>query len=67
MYWLDPFHYFFEGAVTSILGNMQITCSDSDLYRFAHPPNSTCESYLSDYFAAGNTGCIFQKKVYYII
>ncbi|KAG0194498.1 hypothetical protein DFQ28_010582 [Apophysomyces sp. BC1034] len=58
MYWLNPFHYFIEGLAVNELSNVNVQCNDADLVKFLPPPNTTCGSYLANFFASGATGYV---------
>jgi len=57
MYPLDPFHYFLEGVVTTVLKPVVVTCNDRDLYTFNVPPGQTCGSY-TEAFLSRATGYV---------
>lgn len=51
MYWMSPFHYLLEGLLGLVTHNIPITCTESELARFAAPAGQTCESYAGPYAA----------------
>ncbi|GAA5814667.1 hypothetical protein MFLAVUS_008166 [Mucor flavus] len=58
MYWLDPFHYYIEGLTVNEMENLEVVCSQQDLFRFTPPPGQTCREYTLSFFASGATGYI---------
>ncbi|PRP76487.1 hypothetical protein PROFUN_15157 [Planoprotostelium fungivorum] len=57
MYPLDPFHYFLEGVLTTVLQPLTIVCSERDLHTYNVPPGQTCGSY-SAAFLSRTTGYV---------
>jgi len=44
-YWLNPFHYFLEGIITSVFYHLKIVCAQEDYLFFNPPANQTCGQY----------------------
>ncbi|PRP87448.1 hypothetical protein PROFUN_00659 [Planoprotostelium fungivorum] len=57
MYPVDPFHYFLEGVLTTVLHPVQVTCNERDLLTYNVPAGETCGSY-SAAFLARSTGYV---------
>ncbi|PRP75001.1 hypothetical protein PROFUN_07394 [Planoprotostelium fungivorum] len=51
MYPLDPFHYFLEGVLTTVLSPVTVTCNDRDLLTYNVPPGETCGSYSAAFLS----------------
>jgi len=52
MYPLDPYHYFLEGVVTTVLNNVPVVCKSKELLRFDIPANfATCGDYMKDFLS----------------
>jgi len=51
MYHLDPFRYFLEGIITTILKPVVVTCNERDLYTYLVPPGQTCGEYSAEFLS----------------
>ncbi|KAI8140373.1 ABC-2 type transporter-domain-containing protein [Fennellomyces sp. T-0311] len=58
MYWLDPFHYYFEGLAVNELADLPVVCNDNDIVQFSPPPGQTCGEYTAEFFAYDAPGYI---------
>eukprot|EP01117_Protostelium_nocturnum_P003933 TRINITY_DN151_c0_g1_i2.p1 TRINITY_DN151_c0_g1~~TRINITY_DN151_c0_g1_i2.p1 ORF type:complete len:1405 (-),score=390.15 TRINITY_DN151_c0_g1_i2:123-4337(-) len=49
VYHVNPFRYFMEGIVTSVLHTVKIECAPDDFITVQPPAGSTCGQYMADY------------------
>jgi ABC-type multidrug transport system ATPase subunit/ABC-type multidrug transport system permease subunit len=59
MYPLDPYHYFLEGVVTTVLSPVSVHCKQNELIQInLNPTFATCNDYMQDFFSFGAPGYI---------
>lgn len=58
LFQLDPFTRLIGGTVVTALHGLDVTCTDAELNMFQAPDNTTCGSYMQDFFDRGGLGYI---------
>ncbi|KAH6719285.1 ABC-2 type transporter-domain-containing protein [Leptodontidium sp. MPI-SDFR-AT-0119] len=58
LYQLDPFTRLIGGMVVTELHDRSVTCTSTELQRFASPSGQNCGEYMTDFFQAGGPGYI---------
>ncbi|EME80697.1 ABC transporter, PDR-type [Pseudocercospora fijiensis CIRAD86] len=48
LYWVNPMTWWIGGILSTILGNLHIECTESELIHFDPPANTTCGQYISN-------------------
>ncbi|KAF8734087.1 ABC transporter, partial [Rhizoctonia solani] len=51
MYRLSPLTYLIEGLLVNGIGNMELTCSPTEIQTIVPPSGQTCSSYMSQYIS----------------
>ncbi|KAJ2826531.1 ATP-binding cassette transporter snq2 [Coemansia erecta] len=49
LYYVSPFTYYLEGAISSELHGSKVVCKPEELYTFEPPSNSTCGDYAGEW------------------
>lgn len=61
LYWANPITYYIRGQIATAISGRQITCSDSEVYRFAPPAGQTCGAYAGAWSATSG-GALYNPE-----